>query len=68
MGLFDSIIKDIANGEFDKKLEKFADKVEQLSGAVDESMKKLADKPDRLSQKANKLAEHGKKTIDIITE
>jgi peptidoglycan hydrolase CwlO-like protein len=66
MGFFDSIIKDIANGDLDKKLEKLADNIEKLSGKMENTVEKIAEKPEQLSKRANDFGTHAGKAIDGI--
>lgn len=68
MGFFDNILKDIASGEIDKKLEKLADTVEKISGDMDKSVESIAKKPEALSNKADSLTTHGGKAIDIVSK
>jgi len=66
MGIFDNIIKDIASGEIDKKLEKFADRVEHLSGKLDSSVDKLAKQPENIAKGVDKVKTEAVKTIKVI--
>ena len=66
MGFFDSIIKDIANGDLDKKLERLADNIEKISGKFETSVEKIAEQPENLSQKATQVGKSAGKAIDGI--
>jgi len=64
MGLFDSILKDIADGGLEKKLEKLADSVEHLSTKLDQTVGQAADKPVTMSKKIEQAQERTNQAVD----
>ena len=66
MGFFDTILKDLANGDLDKKLLKVADTVEQFSNRMDGTVKTLAEKPERLSKKVDQVGQRAVDTVKSI--
>jgi hypothetical protein len=63
MGFFDSLMKDIANGDLDKKLLKVADTVEKFSGKMEGTVKTLADQPEKLSKTVDTAS---RKAVDTV--
>lgn len=66
MGFFDSILKDIADGGLEKKLEKLADSVEHLSTKLDNTADPAATKPADLSKEIDTINQKALKTIDGV--
>jgi Na+/phosphate symporter len=66
MGFFDNLIKDIANGDIDKKLEQIADTVERFSGKMENTVKKAADTSEQVVKKVDTTGKVTVKSIDGI--